>query len=238
MKTTFLKTIVISLGGSRIVPDENIDVEFLKKFKELSMEQINKGNRLVIVCGGGYTCRKYQEASQKVTKSTKTDKDWIGIMATRLNAELVRVMFGDSAYEKVIYNPYEKIKTDKKVIIGAGYEPGCSTDTDTVVLAKQVGAQLVINTTDVDYVYDKDPRKFSDAKKIEKISWEEFKKLVGGTFESGMHAPFDPVASKFAMKNKIAVAIVNGNNLDNLRALLDEKKFIGTVIDSSKSKMT
>lgn len=230
-----MKTIVMSLGGSRIIPDEKIDTEFLKKFKKLVLEQIEKGKRMVIVCGGGYTCRKYIKAADELQKSaTLLDKDWIGIMATRLNAELVRVMFGETAHENVVYNPNEKVKTDKMLIIGAGYEPGCSTDLDTVVLAKQFGANLVINTTDVDYVYDKDPREFSDAKKIEKISWKDFKKLVGGEFKAGMHAPFDPVASRFAMGNNIEVAIVNGNNLENLRRLLEEKSFTGTVIGSKK----
>ncbi|MBU0461587.1 MAG: UMP kinase [Nanoarchaeota archaeon] len=224
-----MKTTVISLGGSIIVPDK-VDIDFLKRFKRLVLDYVKRGNRMIIVTGGGSTCRIYQNASAELAKATNTDKDWIGIMATRLNAELVRVMFKEDAYQKVVYNPHEKIKTDKKIIVGAGYEPGCSTDTDTVILAKQFDADLVINTTNVDYVYDKDPARFKDAKKIEQISWPEYKRMIGGKFKPGMHAPFDPVASRIAMQSKMKVAIVNGRKLDNLNNLLDEKRFIGTLI--------
>lgn len=224
-----MKTTVISLGGSVIVPDK-IDVSFLKRFRTLILDYVNNGNRAIIVCGGGSPCRVYQKASAELTKPTDIDKDWIGIMATRLNAELVRVMFKDAAYQKVICNPHEKIKTNKKIIVGAGYEPGCSTDTDTVILARQFKAGLVINTTNVDYVYNKDPREFNDAKKIKQISWQEYKRLVGGKFLPGMHIPFDPIASRIAMRGRLKVVIANGRNIPNLRNILYGKRFIGTVI--------
>ena len=224
-----MKTTIISLGGSIIIPN-GIDIPFLKKLKKLVLNHVKKGNRMVLVCGGGSICRKYQQAADKLTKTNNIDKDWIGIMATRLNAELIRVMFKEQAYEKVVYNPHKKINTKKKIIIGAGYEPGCSTDTDTVILAKQFKASLVINTTNTDYVYDKDPNKYNDAQKLEDLSWAEFKRIIGGEFKPGMHAPFDPVASKLAMKYKMEVAIINGRKLNNLKKLLDGKKFVGTVI--------
>ena len=224
-----MKTTIISLGGSIIIPN-GIDIPFLKKLKKLVLNHIKKGNRMVLVCGGGSICRKYQQAADKLTKTNNIDKDWIGIMATRLNAELIKVMFKEQAYEKVVYNPHKKINTKKKIIIGAGYEPGCSTDTDTVILAKQFKASLVINTTNTDYVYDKDPNKYNNAQVIKELTWPEYKRLIGGEFKPGMHAPFDPVASKLAMKYNMEVAIINGRKLNNLRKLLDGKKFVGTVI--------
>ncbi len=224
-----MKTTIISLGGSIIVPDQ-IDIPFLKKLKKLILNLVKKGERFVLVCGGGSTCRKYQQASNKLTTPNNIDKDWIGIMATRLNAELVRVMFKEHAYDKVIYNPHEKIRTRKKIIIAAGFEPGCSTDTDAVILAKQFKAKLIINTTNTDYVYDKDPRKYKTAQAIKELTWPEFKRIIGGEFLPGMHAPFDPVASKIAMKNQMEVAIVNGRKLSNLKKLLEGKEFIGSII--------
>jgi uridylate kinase len=225
-----MKTTVISLGGSLIVPS-HIDLPFLKKFKRFALNYIKKNNRLILVCGGGKTCRYYQNAATKLNKTISTDLDWIGIMATRLNAELVRVMFKQYAYKEVIYNPYQKIKTSKKIIIAAGFEPGCSTDTDTVILAKHFKADLIINTTNTDYVYDKDPNKYKNAQKFENLSWSEYKRLISSKFESGMHAPFDPVASRLAQKYKMKVAIINGKKLGNLRKILDHKKFIGTIIE-------
>ena len=224
-----MKTAVISLGGSIIV-QKKIDVSFLKKLKKLVLNHIKKGNRVIIVCGGGRPCRIYQKTAEKLTKANSIDKDWIGIMATRLNAELVRVMFKEYAYPKVVYDPHDKIRTTKKIIIGAGYEPGCSTDYDTVLLAKQFKADMIINASNIDYVYDKDPAKHRNAMKIKEISWAEYKKLIGGKFKPGMHAPFDPVASILAQKCRMKVAIVNGRKLGNLKKLLSGKKFAGSVI--------
>ncbi|HII71747.1 TPA: UMP kinase [Candidatus Woesearchaeota archaeon] len=223
-----MKTTVISLGGSIVVPDK-IDIMFLKRFRKLIMEHVKKGHRVVLVVGGGRPCRLYQEAAGKLVHATTEDKDWIGIMATRLNAELVRVMFKDVAYHRVIYDPHEKVKTDKKVIIGAGHKPGCTTDYDMAVLAKGMKADLLINTTNVDYVYDKDPRVHRDAKKIEHTTWKEFNRMFK-EHKAGIHAPFDPVASRFAEKTRLTVAIVNGRNLANLKRLLDGKRCKGTVI--------
>lgn len=224
-----MKTIAISLGGSVIIPKE-IDILFLKKLKKLVLNQIKKDYRFILVCGGGSICRIYQKASEKLAKTTSLDKDWIGIISTRLNAELIRVMFKDYAYPRVIYNPHKRIKTKKKLIIGAGYEPGCSTDTDTIILAKQFKANLVINATNIDYIYDKDPKKYEDAQKITRLTWPEYIKIIGTAFRSGMHAPFDPVASELAQKYKIKVAILHGKKLDNIKNLLNGKNFVGTLI--------
>jgi uridylate kinase len=224
-----MTTTLISLGGSIIVPDK-IDTAFLKRFKKLVLDYIKRGNRMIIVCGGGRTCRTYQQASAKLAKVNDIDKDWVGIMATRLNAELVRVMFKDHAFERVVYDPHEKIRTRKKIIIGAGHVPGCTTDTDTAILAKQFKAHMIINTSNIDYVYDKDPAKHKDAKKITALTWKEFFHMFGKKHHPGAHVPFDPIASDITMKNKMKVAIINGRKLDNLKKLLEGKKFRGTII--------
>ncbi|MBW2967232.1 UMP kinase [Candidatus Woesearchaeota archaeon] len=224
------RTTVIALGGSLIAPPKGIDVLFLKRLRGVVIDHISQGHRVILVCGGGQTCRTYQQAAMKLTKAKAVDKDWIGIMATRLNAELVRVLFKDVAYHRVVYNPHEPVKTDKKVIIGAGHEPGCTTDYDTAVLAMHYKAHMIINTTNVDYIYDKDPNKFADAKKILNLTWKEYFRMIGHQFKPGMHVPFDPVASEVAMKHKMKVVSVKGSNLPNLRKVLAGGKFKGSVI--------
>jgi uridylate kinase len=224
-----IQTTVLSLGGSLIVPDK-IDTQFLLKFREFMLDYVRRGNTAGILCGGGKTCRNYIQAAQDVSTIPQVDCDWIGIMATRLNAELVRAIFGEHAYEKVVVNHSAKIKTAKRIIIGAGWEPGCTTDTDSVLFAEIIHASTIINLTNIDYVYTKDPRKFSDAHIIKQISWVDFRKIIGDTYVSGMNVPFDPVASRKAEQLKLKVIILNGNNIDNLKNCLDGKEFIGTVI--------
>src|SRR3989344_4294286 len=101
-----MEVILISLGGSVIVPDR-IDVGFLKKFRKLILKQKNR--KFVVVCGGGKTCRRYQKAASEITKTSEEDLDWLGIHATRLNAHLLRTVFGDAAHKKVISGFREKI---------------------------------------------------------------------------------------------------------------------------------
>ncbi len=221
--------IVISVGGSLIVPD-GIDTNFLKSFRNLVLSQARRNKRFVIICGGGKTARKYQQAANEMTKLRKEDVDWIGIHCTRLNAHLLRTIFYKHAHPAVIKDPTQKVKFKELILIAAGWKPGFSTDFDAVMLAKNVGARRIINLTNVDYVYDKDPKKFRDAVPLNKITWKAFLRLLPKRWSPGMNAPFDPVASREANKFGLEVVILNGCNIRNLRKALDGDKFRGTVI--------
>jgi uridylate kinase len=225
-----MQNYIISLGGSLIVPD-GIDSNFLKKFKEL-IEKHTKESRFIIICGGGKTARRYQEAASAVMQLAPEDKDWIGIHSTRLNGQLVKTLFKKIAYPKVIRDPTEKIKLKDKerVVIAAGWKPGASTDYDAVLLAKNFGVKALINLTNVDYVYDKNPKKYADARPVRAIAWKSFRKIVGSKWDPGANVPFDPVASKLAEKLKLKVIIANGKNLPNLDEILHGRRFIGTTV--------
>ena len=222
------KIIILSLGGSLIVPDR-IDTAFLKNFKKIIEGYIREGYKFAIICGGGRTARELQKAVSEVSNPSNEEMDWLGIYATRANALLIRYIFGDNAQEQVISDPNVKIDFKKNILVAAGWLPGCSTDYDAVLLAENLGVKKVINMSNVDYVYDRDPKKYNDAKKLEKISWENFSRLVSRKWKAGMNAPFDPVAAKEAKKLGIEAFII-GKDLSNLQNLLDGKKFKGTII--------
>lgn len=223
------RSIIISLGGSIIVPDQ-IDVNFLRKFKKLINSVLPRYQKIVIVTGGGKVCRRYNEAAMKLVRPKQIDLDWMGIAVTKVNAELVRIIFGAKAYEKVIHNPTLKIKTNKKIIVGSGWKPGCSSDMDAVLLAKNLKAKTVINLSNISYVFDKDPNKFKDAKPIKEMTWQDLTRIVGGKWTPGLNAPFDPIAAKLCMKLGLEVVIMKGTDLANLKNFLMGKKFKGTVI--------
>ncbi|PIN80426.1 UMP kinase [Candidatus Woesearchaeota archaeon CG10_big_fil_rev_8_21_14_0_10_30_7] len=223
------KLVIVSVGGSLIVPDE-LNISWLKKFKKLIENYVKKGYKFVLISGGGKIARKYQTTARSIVKLEKEDIDWIGIHCTRLNAHLLRTIFRTKAKYRVIKNPNQKIKFTEKVLIAAGWKPGCSTDYDAVLLAKNFKANKLINLTNTDYVYDKDPKKFKNAKPVEKISWADYRKISGNKWDPGLNLPFDPVASKEAQKLKLKVAIVNGNNLKEFEKYLNNKKFKGTLI--------
>ena len=205
--------IIISLGGSLIVPND-IDIEFLKEFKKLIISQIEKGKKFIIITGGGKTARKYQDAAKEISNPSNEELDIIGIKALNLNSELVNVLFKD--FPGVAVHGAEK--------------PGSSTDFGAVLLAKGNGSKKVINLSNIDYAYDKDPNKYPDAKKIEKISWSEYRSLIPAEWNPGLSTPFDPIASKLAEEEKLEVSILNGKNIANLEKCLNGEEFIGTKI--------
>ena len=223
---------IISVGGSIIIPQTGFDIIFLKKFRELILSEVKKGQKFVLVVGGGATCRNYQEALNKVVKTTNEDLDWLGIATTWFNAEFVRLLFGSQAFGEVIKNPTQKVKTNKSIIIAGGWKPGWSTDKDAVLMAENLKAQELINLSNIDFVYNKDPKKYPNAQKIEKINWFDFRKnIVGFEWTPGKNVPFDPIAATLADKLKLKVSILKGTDLVEVKKVLTGKKFKGTIIE-------
>lgn len=235
---------VISLGGSLVAPEAGrVDVEFLKKFRALILKYVVKGNRFAIIVGGGKLCRAWQGALRQArgilperirqlaeeSKAFKNDLDWIGIRTTQANAELVRAIFGKFAYPRVVADPEEKVG-NFKIVIGAGFKPGHSTDYDAIVRAQTIGAKTVLNLSDVPYIYNKDPKKFKDAKPFKRLLWQEYIKLFGGAWQPGVNLLFDSKASQLARRARIAVTFISGKDLKNLDNYFNGKAFEGTVV--------
>ncbi|MBD3281654.1 UMP kinase [Candidatus Uhrbacteria bacterium] len=223
--------IVISLGGSIVVPKSGIDAAFLKRFATLIRSFVKSGERFILVVGGGNTARIYQQAARKVTKLADEDIDWLGIHSTRLNAHLMRTIFRAEAQHIVVKDPTRTHVWTKPLLIAAGWKPGWSTDYVATRLAKKYKAETVINLSNIAQAYDKDPAKYKDAKPLANIDWKSFRKIVGNKWIPGMNAPFDPIASRLASQSKIRVIIADGKNLSNLKKILTGKKYFGTTIE-------
>jgi uridylate kinase len=234
MESNHKEKIVISVGGSLIVPNGGINSKFLQKLNKIIREELtkNKNRQFFLVVGGGMTTRHYQAAAGEVIKHrlTEDDLDWLGIHATRLNAHLVRTIFRDIAHPAII-DDYSFIrKAGEAVVVGAGWKPGWSTDYDAVLICEDYGPRKIINLSNISKVYDKDPNKYKDAKPFDKISWKELRKLVGDKWTPGMHVPFDPIAAKKAQELNVKVVVMNGDNFENLKSYFNGEKFVGTVI--------
>lgn len=226
------ETIVMSVGGSLIVPD-HIDTDFLKKLHTFVHEQTtNHGRRFIIIAGGGKTARRYQDAAAAVATLESDDLDWIGIHSTQLNGHLLRTIFRDIAYRVMITNPDDILDApkDAPLIIAAGYRPGCSTDLRAIQIAEHVGAKKVINLSNIDYVYTADPNTDTAAEKIEHITWPEFRTLIPTEWDPGLSSPFDPVAARAAESLGIEVASINGDKFEALENYLNGGTFVGTKI--------
>lgn len=222
--------IVVSVGGSLVVPD-GISTDFLSSFRRYVLEHIARGFSFYIVAGGGSTARRYQHAAGDVRGDLHPeDMDWLGIHATRLNAHLLKTLFKEEAQEKIVKNPTRDIRMKRPITIGAGWRPGWSTDYCAVMAGKRLGAKTLVNLSDIDYVYDKDPDTDPTATPFPKLSWDEFRSLIPDRWDPGLSSPFDPVAAKAAQELGMEVAIINGKKLSEFDKYLQGQDFIGTVI--------
>jgi uridylate kinase len=223
---------VISLGGSIVAPD-GVDEVFLKDFTALIGEFLERDEkrRFIFVVGGGGPARAWQKAYRAVCSSPVDEQaDWIGIMATRLNAQLVRSIMGEWCTQEVVTDPTQVEPLMGRVLVAAGWKPGFSSDYDAVLLAERFHANAVINLSNIEKVYSDDPKKNPDAKPIDSISWVDFCSMVGDEWVPGKNVPFDPVASRHAARIGLKVICAAGKNLPNLKKILLEENFIGTTI--------
>jgi uridylate kinase len=224
---------VISLGGSLIAPDK-VDRDFIKRFYSLISRYINEDlkRKIILVCGGGRLAREYQEAYREITgKSTPQAEDWIGITATKLNAELLKHIFARYCQNNVIDNLSIIPEFFGRILIASGWKPGFSTDYDAVLLAEHFSAREVINLSDIPKLYTADPKINPDATPLDRVSWDEFKKIAGGAWIPGKNIPFDPVASEKAAELGLRVIVASGKNIENTGKILNNESFEGTVIE-------
>jgi uridylate kinase len=140
------------------------------------------------------------------------------------------VLLGRLAEREIILDPTKKIKFRSPIILGGGWKPGFSTDYDAVVIASRTGAKRILNLSNIDYVYDRDPKKSKRAKRIPHISWRNYRKIIPRRWTPGLSTPFDPVAARLAERLRLEVNILGGKSISNIRACLLGTSFKGTSI--------
>ncbi len=244
-------TTVLSLGGSIVAP-EGPDPAFVAAFADLVREHLaaDPERRLILVVGGGGPARAWQKAYRYIvardiiasdmavpasltgpnSPESSEAQDWIGIMATRLNAQLVKAVLGELCPQDVVVDPSAVTLFRGRILVAAGWKPGFSTDFDAVLLAERFGAGRLLNLSNVAKVYTADPRLDPAAKPIDSIAWAGFRAMVGDEWLPGKNVPFDPIASKKAEEIGLEVICAAGRDLGNLRAILAGGAFVGTVI--------
>ncbi len=229
---------VLSVGGSIVAPDKP-DTAFLVSFSAMIRRWLegDSERRLIFVVGGGAPARVYQKAykecielSSEKVEYTDSEADWIGVTATRLNAQLLRSIFYDICPNDVVCDPTAPFDFNGRILVAAGWKPGFSTDTDAVYLAERFDAKTVVNLSNIEKVYTDDPKTNPDATPIDTISWPDFRKMVGDEWVPGKNTPFDPIASKKAESLGITVICADGKNINNIKSILDEEEYVGTTI--------
>jgi len=224
------KVIVLSLGGSLIIPND-VNVKYLKEFKKTILKNARK-YKFVVVCGGGSIARKYISALREV-KINEELQSLSGISATRMNARFMNYFFKINPKKGIPHTMRvltKYVREQNVIFCGAlEYKPKQTSDSTAAGIAKYFRSEF-INLTNVSGLYDKNPKKYKNAKFISKISWKDFDKMANESkFKPGQHFVLDQTASKIIMENKIVTYII-GEDLKQLDNLLNRRNFKGTKI--------
>jgi len=157
----------------------------------------------------------------------------MGIMSTRMNAALVAYSLGERSVGKVPTDIMEAHRLERKgkVVVMGGTVPGHTTDAVSAMLAKEVRAARIVNGTSVDAAYTADPRKDPGAERLSRITHQQLYDLVNvGMHGAGPSNVFDRLGAQIAMDDHIDIFIVNGRNLDEMKAAIEGKPVKGTVV--------
>ncbi len=224
--------VVVSIGGSILLRDDH-DADYLGKLAEL-LRSAGRSGPVAVTTGGGRTARQYIRLGRELGL-TEVELDELGIEVTRLHARLLAGRIGPPCPARppvTVAEAVHELHRASPVILG-GTEPGHTTDGVAALLAVRLRAARLVNATDVDGVYDRDPRRYPEARRIERMRWPEFRSLVaaGTSAEAGQNFLFDRLGAEMLARAGIPLAIVRGRDLPNLRAAIEGRPFDGSRIE-------
>jgi len=225
-----MDAVVISLGGSVLVPGDG-DSEYIKDLSTI-LKELSESMKLFIVCGGGRVARYYINTGRKLGLS-EPKLDELGIASTRMNASLLIAALGESAYPKPAMDIEEAYRAGEasNIVVMGGTVPGHTTDAVSAMVAEKVGAVRLVNATNVDGIYDSDPKNNPDAKKFDKMTYAQLQGLSsGGHDRAGPNVIFDPKGMGIITKNRIPLLVCNGRNLAALKNAILGNDFEGTFV--------
>jgi len=231
-------THVVALGGSLLRPEEaEKRSQWLGQLRQLIVHVEGNGRKLGIVVGGGLPAREAIQLAKNII-SDPHRLDEVGIAATRLNATILQQIFLEIGCDVAPSIPATtedaaKLMDKHSIVVMGGTIPGHTTDAVAIALARDCGARNCVIATNVDYVYDKDPREHEDAKPMFDISIDELAEITGTKpLIPGQSAVVDPVAVGWAKAASIDIAVLDGRDISLLDSALDGKEFNGTLIRS------
>lgn len=224
--------IVLSVGGSTVNGNGDPDVKYLKEFAKILKKS---KNRFGIVIGGGKIARVYANAARDLGAS-EYDADNIAITSTKQNAQLVIAALKSAeidVYESVITDFEEARNVSNKIIVMGGTIPGITTDTDSVLLCEAIGGKKIVNISNVDGIYDSNPKDNPLAKKFLKMKFDDLITLASSSDKrkAGTNFVFDLLACKLIARSNIETHFVS-NKLSEIEKAIEGKKHNGTIISN------
>jgi uridylate kinase len=222
--------VVLRIGGSVVASP--VDPKLISKYVNVLRELKNRGHEVVVVVGGGKLAREFIETARELELEEK-DQDEIAISVSRIFAQLFLKKLGEMGCTTVpltLNNAIECLHK-KKIVVMGGLKPGMTTDTVAALLAERIDADLLVKATDQEGIYNKDPKKYEDAVKLDHLSFEDLSTVLAeNEHKAGIHQILDPEAVKILKRKQIKIFVFNGFKPDNVLSAI-EGKHVGTLIE-------
>ena len=222
------KILVIKLSGS--VFNFKTTSKSLREYAQVLLD-IQTKVQPVVVSGGGIIARHYVSLARSLG-SDESSLDEMGIEISRLNAMLLSAALGDYVYP-VIPSNLEEISIacqSGKIIISGGLHPGQSTNATAALICEKIKADRFLNATDVDGIYDSDPKKNAKAKMFKEITIKKCLDLLNNeSTQAGNYELMDIVAMKVIERSKIPTYVIKSDP-KVIRNLIMKNRQTGTKI--------
>ncbi len=222
--------VILSIGGS-VLAGEPLEPDGFSRLAAKLAERA--ADPLGLVVGGGASARRYIDAGRELGLD-EAGLDHLGIQLTRANAWLLLAAFGENAYPQPATDFEEAalaLRSYTRVCMG-GTHPGHTTDAVAAMLSERVHAQRLVIVTNVDGVYSADPTEDPSAELLETVTPTELIHLSGTAREAGSKTIVDPLAAQVVRRSGIPLAVVGGDDLDNVADAVEGKAFKGTRVES------
>ncbi len=210
---------MLKISGKIINPDKP---DAIKGYAETIKNIVSRGYRVVVVVGGGPYARSYISCSRSIGLN-QAQSDMLGIEVSRLNALLLTYTIGKDVYLPIPRNieEVENAWSTSKIIVLGGLQPGQSTAAVAAIVAEILGIKKILYATDVEGIYDRDPKIYRDAKKLDIVSVDELSKILSQRFEAGGYELIDPLAISIIRRSCIDVIVFDGINPHNVYRALE-----------------
>ena len=222
--------VVFRIGGSIIASPPK--AEIIRDYVDLVKNMKKRGHQLVVIVGGGLIARDFIKIAKDLGLS-EPDQDEVAISVSRLFAQLLALKLGDlgsRVLPKSVDDAVDLFGSGRVVVMG-GVRPGMTTDAVAAIVAERIGADLLVKASDVDGVYTKDPKKHPDAEKIDRLGFDDLKRLFElDRHRAGINQILDPEAVRILEKSRIRIVVVNGFRPENVLLALKGEK-VGTIIE-------
>ncbi len=198
------------------------------------MEELRKLKKrfkhLVVVVGGGPIARSYINAA-RVLKANRSLQDILGLEAAKLNARLLIAGLGGEAYPRPPDTLEEALEqtTTGRIVVAGGFQPGQSTAMVAALLAEAINASKLLVASTVDGVYDRDPRRYPNAKLLRRLKYYELRRVLQQSVEPGHYELLDYQAISILERSCIKCVVFNGLEPRRLLEALEERT--GTIIE-------